>query len=392
MLLAGLLVAGVLLYHSVSAAHAQSQPQNTVKMLTQSDTMPRLETFIVIEGNVAHRSSDDGGATWSSWVNLPPATPPLSFVGTPAVVSDGVARLNVLVQDGFYHATWIDTYNDGSWSGWNLLSGIDAASSYTSDGGLVGGSLVFPLNDVEETFELFSGPAVASWGSGHMDAFVYGRNNIRGTIALLHTWADNYTWSGDWEVLGTGLLQGNPAAVSWGPGRIDVFVRGGANEPAHKYFANGQWSSGWDYLDGALLDSPAVASWGPGRLDLFVRGTDSVPYHKWYSDATGWSGWESMTGATSFAPAVASLGPNLLDLYVIGTDHNYNLYHQSFNGSQWSGWQGEDLSTTLPNATSIDSGPAAVVWTPSAPVQDPPTLTPSPNCGRAGQPPCPRPN
>src|SRR5262245_13368926 len=71
----------------------------------------------------------------------------------------------------------------------------------------------------------------------------------------------------------------DPAAVSWGPGRIDVFVRGSDNALWHKWFEN-QWS-GWESLGGSITSAPDVASWGAGRLDVFARGSDNSMMHKY---------------------------------------------------------------------------------------------------------------
>ena len=38
----------------------------------------------------------------------------------------------------------------------------------------------------------------------------------------------------------------------------------------------------WGQFDGALEDGPAAASYEPGKLALFVRGTDGRPYWRQY--------------------------------------------------------------------------------------------------------------
>lgn len=44
---------------------------------------------------------------------------------------------------------------------------------------------------------------------------------------------------------------------------------------------NASWSD-WEDLGGTILDSPAAVSWGPNRIDTFARGTNNHLYHKWY--------------------------------------------------------------------------------------------------------------
>jgi len=85
-------------------------------------------------------------------------------------------------------------------------------------------------------------------------------------------------WS-NWESLG-GVLSSAPDVCSWGPGRLDGFVRGTDNALYHKWY-DGRWSD-WESLGGVLTSDPSAVSWGSGRIDVFVRGSDNALYHKWY--------------------------------------------------------------------------------------------------------------
>jgi hypothetical protein len=75
-----------------------------------------------------------------------------------------------------------------------------------------------------------------------------------------------------WHSFG-GVLKSGPNAVSWGPGRIDVFVRAGDNALWHLTYGEGSWWD-WESLGGELTSDPDVCSMGPNHLDVFVRGTD----------------------------------------------------------------------------------------------------------------------
>ena len=94
-------------------------------------------------------------------------------------------------------------------------------------------------------------------------------------------WWDGSKWSDGWEQLGANQFSSNPTAVSWGPNRIDVFVRGTDNAVYTKAWNVSKWT---DYvgLGGAFMSGPAVASWGANRLDVFGRGTDNALWHKWW--------------------------------------------------------------------------------------------------------------
>src|SRR5207245_2400307 len=43
-----------------------------------------------------------------------------------------------------------------------------------------------------------------------------------------------------------------------------------------------------------LQGDPAAVSWGANRIDIFVRGTDNALWHKWWDNY--WSSWENLGG------------------------------------------------------------------------------------------------
>lgn len=189
-----------------------------------------------------------------------------------------------------------------------------------------------------------SSPDASSWGPGRLDVFIRG-----GDAALWHKWYDR-GWSG-WESL-AGSLRGGPSAVSWAPGRLDVFVRGTDDRLWHRWYESG-WSA-WESLgspSGGLASDPDAASWAQGRLDVFARGSDGALWHKFYDD--GWSTWESLGGQLVGGPSAASWAPGRLDVFVRGTDNA--LWHKFYEGG-WSGF--ESLGG------SLTSDPAASSWGP----------------------------
>ena len=54
-----------------------------------------------------------------------------------------------------------------------------------------------------------------------------------------------------------------------------------------------------------MTSAPAVVSWGPNRIDTFVKGTDNALWHKAW-DGFNWNNWESLGGVLTSAPAVSS--------------------------------------------------------------------------------------
>jgi hypothetical protein len=182
-----------------------------------------------------------------------------------------------------------------------------------------------------------------------MDVFAYGENG-KGVIALMHTWTINDVWANKWEVLGTGSMQGNPAAVSWGPNRIDVFVEGGGNELDHKWF-DGSWSA-WEDLGGTMTSSPAVTSWGSGRLDVFARGTNGDLWHMTYGSA-----WEDLGCCllnNAAAPAAVSLSSQTMEVFALGT--NSYVYSKAYS-TAWSDYK--ELYNQATGVAAVEMAPAS---------------------------------
>jgi hypothetical protein len=80
-------------------------------------------------------------------------------------------------------------------------------------------------------------------------------------------------------------LSSAPAAVSWAPGRLDVFAPAADNSLQHWSWEGGPWGS--DNLGGDLTSAPVAVSWAPGRLDVFARAADNT-LRWWFWDGTNW--------------------------------------------------------------------------------------------------------
>jgi hypothetical protein len=206
-------------------------------------------------------------------------------------------------------------------------------------------------------------PAISSWGPGRLDVFVRG-----GDSAIWHNSYNGFVWSG-WQSLGGDVL-GNPTAVSYAPDQIDLFGVGTDGNIYHKFWDGRVWS-GWFSDIGAPPPgvasgaSPTVSSSGSGQLEVFIRGTDNAIWCD-FNDGYGWLGWESLGGDVLGNPAAVSPTPTAtsptgtIDLFGVGTDQN--LYEDTWNGSSWSGWV-KELSAPPPGVAS-GASPTVSSWGP----------------------------
>lgn len=77
-------------------------------------------------------------------------------------------------------------------------------------------------------------------------------------------------------------IEGAPASVSWGEGRLDIFARGTDDGLWHKWY-DGKFHD-WERVGGGIATPPSVSSWGEGRLDIFSTGVAGDLMHLWYAD------------------------------------------------------------------------------------------------------------
>jgi RHS repeat-associated protein len=196
-------------------------------------------------------------------------------------------------------------------------------------------------------------PTLVSWDNGRLAMFA------RHGSELKYRFSDQGVW-GAWQSLG-GCILYDPAATSWAPGRIDVFVVGcnttGSNIH-QKSYVNGVWTDWYQAVGGVINASPSAASWGPGRIDLLVRGTDNALWHAWNANSSSsqWGGWESFGGCLSQAPTVSTGEFNRLNIYLPGCPNPTNT---DFFSKYWSpGWSGYAVLSS--NEQNLSSAPQSV--------------------------------
>jgi hypothetical protein len=119
---------------------------------------------------------------------------------------------------------------------------------------------------------------------------------------------------------GRGLLGRSPSTWTCFPA-VPTTVRGTCREIVGRHRVEARTES----LGGTLTPAPAAASWGPNRIDTFVRGTENAIYHKWW-DGTAWRAWECLSSILNESPGAVLWGPNRIDTFAPGTDNS--LYHK----------------------------------------------------------------
>jgi hypothetical protein len=176
-----------------------------------------------------------------------------------------------------------------------------------------------------------------------------------------------------------GVLAGGVAASSWGPKRLDAFVRGTDGVLYHRFvddFHGWQWDP---YLPEIHVTSDASSvSTATQSVDVFVRGTDGGLWRTTYRAATSSGVWQPLGGvlASGTAPSAVALSNGDIDVFVEGADGQLwdDRYTSLTNSWTWSA-RGGRLATG-PSAVSPDGAVAQAfvegtdralwLWSPSS--------------------------
>ncbi|PDW03159.1 hypothetical protein [Candidatus Viridilinea mediisalina] len=129
-----------------------------------------------------------------------------------------------------------------------------------------------------------------------------------------------------------------PAVVSWGAGRLDLFVRGRNGELFQNYREAGQWS-GWQvppaFRGVVLRSAPTCASWGSQRISCVALIEDDRAVWHFYYDGQAWAR-ESLGGDAWSAPTIVSPQPDQVAVFVAGAGGR--LYGRGWVPGRWSEW------------------------------------------------------
>jgi hypothetical protein len=206
-------------------------------------------------------------------------------------------------------------------------------------------------------------PAAVSWGLNRNDVFMRGNDN-----RVYQAWRDSSPWNWNPNALSTQTIASNPAVASMGVNKLHVFARFSDGSVRYMRWTSAGWDASWTNLGGVTTLDP-VATFDTTTLHLFARGGGDCIYHKYTTDGTNWLPgqltWENLCNglAATTAPAVASWGPGRLDLFAgyLAPSGGTTIMHLPYENSWQTEWR--DLQTNRSGIT-LGSWPDAVSWGP----------------------------
>jgi hypothetical protein len=140
-------------------------------------------------------------------------------------------------------------------------------------------------------------PAAVSWDYGRLDVFGRDTNNN-----LRHTYFQrgDTTDFGPWGTLGDSL-DSSPVAITQYNGRLDVFYVHATKKLRQVYFdriGENRWLGPGTLGDTTFTDAVDAVSWEPGRIDLFGVDTNNHMRHAYHQhgDTAGFTAWENLAG------------------------------------------------------------------------------------------------
>jgi len=217
-------------------------------------------------------------------------------------------------------------------------------------------------------------PVAVAWAAGRVDVFALSTSNT-----VLHWWLTEAPWTpgnpgsslgtfnGPETLKGSGVT-GKPAAVSWAPGRLDVFAGATNGNLLHWWFDQ---SNNWPFAASETLgqaSSPCAVSWGPSRLDVFANSPNNGIVHWWYDGSLqpiqsfNGSGQPATLGGSNNCgpPAAVSWGPGRFDVFACNSQGQLLHWWQD-RGSGTVGLSAPDtsLASLQPSGNTVQFSPPA---------------------------------
>jgi hypothetical protein len=224
------------------------------------------------------------------------------------------------------------------------------------------------------------GVAATTWGPKRLDAFVRGTDGI-----LYHRFADEFrAWQWD-PYLAPMQVTSDASSVSTANGAVDVFVRGADGGLWRTGYRAATFIGVWQPLGGVLAKgtAPSAVSIGGGDIEVFVEGADGQLWDDRYtSSSNSWS-WTAHGGRLATGPTAVSPNPGVADVFVEGTDAALWLWSPS-STHQWTGLGGRlaarpaATSSSLGTVDALVQGTDSILYHWSSGIPAAPGVTPNP--------------
>jgi hypothetical protein len=203
---------------------------------------------------------------------------------------------------------------------------------------------------------LAGGVAASSWGPKRLDAFVRGTDGI-----LYHKFVDDFhSWQWD-PYLPQIHVTSDASSVSTATQSVDVFVRGTDGGLWRTTYRAATSSGVWQPLGGVLASgtAPSAVALSNGDIDVFVEGADGQLWDDRYTSLTNSWTWSARGGRLATGPSAVSPGAAVAQAFVEGTDRALWLWSPS-STPQWTGLGGR-LATPPAAASSVSGTVDALV-------------------------------
>ncbi|MFE9319989.1 hypothetical protein ACIHDR_03870 [Nocardia sp. NPDC052278] len=146
---------------------------------------------------------------------------------------------------------------------------------------------------------------------------------------------------------------GRPTIGSWGPDRLDVFVRDDETQLWHYEF-DGHWGPPRLARSAGAVSDASFVSWSRGRFDVFSTGADGVLEHYWYQQPIGLMGPESLARPVVGQPAAVVTSLYGLEVVARGSFDGVLRRQYHVPEERTHEWTSTPM---LPGRTTFDVGP-----------------------------------
>ena len=281
---------------------------------------------------------DQGGARSLPYYGFPDplALPQATNVaGTPQTVSDQPGDINVVWRGAANHL-WTLGFRNGSWASTAVDISAPAGSAA----------------------ELVSAPSVTSSGPGRIDAVWQGLDHNLWHATFTGGWFGSGTWTLPVS-LGVGPLAtgSQPAAISPGPGLLDVVWKRAVDNTLWVDRYQGAWGGPTPLNSGSVIGNPVVTSAAAGSDTIFWRDASE---RLWADTGAswGWGGAQQLTAGALVADPSVSAANGSIDVFWNGGGE---LWHGAYASGVLSGVALLGTESVIGNPSVVDLAPGAVI-------------------------------